>query len=623
MRKKLLFLPLISLVLCLSPFSQAQLWSGLISSGRAIDWSKVGIPGGIPNRTTVCTTLNPGATAAQINSAISSCSAGQVVLLNAGTYNLSSGIVFAGNSNVTLRGAGANKTFLVFTGGTGCHGQQADVCIDGTDTNWGGGPSNTANWTAGYSKGTTQITLSSTSHLQVGNFLILDQTNDPTDTGSIYVCSYGPQGGVGQTPYCAGELPSGGGRSDRDQEQIVTVTAISGSNVTISPGLYMPNWSASKSPQAWWPTSPILSSGIEDLSLDHTNSSIDSAGAGVVIFNGLGCWVKGIRSLNSPRSHVRFYISPRSVVRDSYFYGTRNAASQSYGVEDYPSSDSLIENNIFEHVTAPQMMNGAASGDVIGYNFSINDYYGVSANFLQQSAWMHSGGIDNILLESNDGAGLASDLIHGTHQFLTAFRNRWTGWETGKASSTNPIAMRSYSRYYNLIGNVLGQPGYHTAYQALQATNDHAIFWFGQGSGGVPNDPLVATTVMRWGNYDTATSVAHFDVTEIPSTLGTLLNAVPGSQSLPASLYLSSKPSWWGSTPWPAIGPDVTGGDGPGGHSYDIPAKACYLNTMGGPSDGSGSALSFNASSCYGSGGGSSTPSTPPAAPTNLTATPN
>ena len=622
MRKKLLFLPLISVVLCFSPLCQAQLWSGLINSGRAIDWSKVGIPGGIPNRTTICTTLNPGATASQINSAISSCSAGQVVFLSAGTYNLSSGIVFSGNSNVTLRGAGANKTFLVFTGGTGCHGQQADVCIDGTDTNWGGGPSNTANWTAGYSKGTTQITLSSTSHLQVGNFLILDQTNDPTDTGSIYVCSYGPQGGVGQAPYCAGELPSGGGRSDRDQEQIVTVTAISGSNVTISPGLYMPNWSASKSPQAWWPTSPILSSGIEDMSLDHTNSSIDSAGAGVVIFNGLGCWVKGIRSLNSPRSHVRFYISPRSVVRDSYFYGTRNAASQSYGVEDYPSSDSLIENNIFEHVTAPQMMNGAASGDVIGYNFSINDYYGVSANFLQQSAWMHSGGIDNILLEGNDGAGLASDLIHGTHQFLTAFRNRWTGWETGKASSTNPIAMRSYSRYYNLIGNVLGQPGYHTAYEASQSTNDHAIFWFGQGSGGVPNDPLVATTVMRWGNYDTATSVAHFDVTEIPSTLGTLLNAVPGSQSLPTSLYLSSKPSWWGSTPWPAIGPDVSGGDGPGGHSYSIPAKACYLSTMGGPSDGSGSALTFNASSCYGSGA-SSTPSAPPAAPTNLTATPN
>src|SRR3954464_2448466 len=59
-----------------------------ISSSRRIDWSAAGVPGGIPARTTVCATFNPGATAAQINSAIAACPAGQVVLLNAGTYNL-------------------------------------------------------------------------------------------------------------------------------------------------------------------------------------------------------------------------------------------------------------------------------------------------------------------------------------------------------------------------------------------------------------------------------------------------------------------------------------------------------------------------------------------------------
>ncbi len=65
-----------------------------IDSGRRIDWSNVGIPGRIPNRTAVCATLNPGAMAAQTNSAIAARGNG-VVQLNAGTYNLSAGIDFA------------------------------------------------------------------------------------------------------------------------------------------------------------------------------------------------------------------------------------------------------------------------------------------------------------------------------------------------------------------------------------------------------------------------------------------------------------------------------------------------------------------------------------------------
>jgi hypothetical protein len=68
------------------------------------------------------------------------------------------------------------------------------------------------------------------------------------------------------------------------------------------------------------------------------------------------------------------------------------------------------------------------------------------------------------------------------------------------------------------------------------------------------------------------------------------------SHALPASLYLSAKPSWWSSSiPYPAIGPDVTGGIGPGGHAYAIPAEA-YYNAMGGSEGGAGSPLTFDAS---------------------------
>src|SRR5438132_3501802 len=117
-RKRLLLCSLIWL--CLSTPAHAQLWSGIIDPSRAIDWSQAGVTGGIPNRTTICSSIVPyTGTAATINNAIAACPSGQVVSLRAGTFNLSTAVTFktgssgSGVKNVTLRGAGADQTFLV------------------------------------------------------------------------------------------------------------------------------------------------------------------------------------------------------------------------------------------------------------------------------------------------------------------------------------------------------------------------------------------------------------------------------------------------------------------------------------------------------------------------------
>src|SRR5438874_4480222 len=88
MKRNLFLLILLALLCCFPAYSHAQLWSGIISPSRAIDWSNAGVPGGIPNRSNICATLNPGASAAQINSAIAACPSNEVVFLNAGTYNI-------------------------------------------------------------------------------------------------------------------------------------------------------------------------------------------------------------------------------------------------------------------------------------------------------------------------------------------------------------------------------------------------------------------------------------------------------------------------------------------------------------------------------------------------------
>ncbi len=597
-----LFLFAVVLMMIVPLPARAQQQS-IVSSARSIDWRRVGIPGGIPPRTTICATLSPGVTAVEIMKALTDCPSGQAVYLSAGTYRLASGISFGfAKSNVTLRGAGANQTFLVFTGVTSCGGLWASVCMQSTDTNYVGNPANTARWTAGYTKGTTTITIDSTTSLSVGDPIILDQLNDTSDDGTIYVCD-GLAGGCLED-----RAPGGGARPGRAQQQIVTVTAIDGNRVTISPPLYMPNWRASQNPQAWWAADPAFSDGLEDLSIDAQDfQGISSIG----IFNCSGCWVKGVRSLKSGRSHVQIHLSPRTVVRDSYFFGSQGSGSTAYGVETFGSSDSLIENNIFQQLPAPQMLSGTCSGCVWAYNYSINNVY-FTAAWLQHSIFMHSGGIDNVLLEGNVGVGMYSDAFHGTHHFITVFRNRYNGYETTgpKTNNLNPLNIWPFSRFYNIIGNVLGEAGVQGTYERTPFVGSGpAIYAIGTGTincclGG--DTPTVAT-IMRWGNYDTQTDSVRWESSEVPHTLTgpqqPFRNPVPADRVLPASFYYDAQPTWWPSgTPWPAIGPDVMGGNiaNTGGHAYRIPAQDCYLTLMRGPADGTGGALSFNASDCYG-----------------------
>jgi len=617
-----------------------QLWTGILTPTRATNWSSAGVVGGIPARTTTCATLNPGATAAQINSALASCAAGQTVLLNAGSYPLSGCIDFGSHSNLTLRGAGANLTLLVFSSSCSCAGVSTNICAKSSDINYSGGPSNTANWTGTgpWPVGTTQITLSSTANLKVGSQLILDQISDTSgnqavaDTGAVFTCSaYTCTENGGTAGNESGYQRGAGTNAVRDQQQVVNVTAISGSTVTFTPGLRMPNWRASQAPGAWWATNPISYDGVENLSVDGTTSSGEF---NVQFFNCQNCWVKGIRSIAPGRAHVIFWNGNHCTARDSYFYSTQNAAAESYGVEEGTASDNLIENNIFQAVAAPEMTNSACPGCVYGYNFAVNDWYSPSSAWDSNSAYTHSV-VDFVLYEGNVADGIYFDLFHGTGQFVTAFRNRYNGQDINNGitanSHTNPFIVYPYHRYINLIGNVIGQTGYHTTYTSLQGssgnTQDVSIYVVGTGTQRccLSGDPLTVNSLMRWGNYDTVSAAVRFVTSEVPSSFSdstgnpsVYVNGVPSSQTLPPSFYYSSKPSWWPSAKaWPPIGPDVTGGNiaSVAGHANTIPAQDCYTNSMVGPANGVGSVLLFDAATCYASGSVQL-----PAPPTNLNA---
>jgi hypothetical protein len=642
-------------------------WSGVLSSSRAINWSSAGASGGIPSGSwTQCgSTIPAGTSAATINSDIGACPANTYVQLGSGTFNLSTGLVVNSHNNVEIRGMGANSTFLVFTNADPCQGTYATICFESSDTNWNDGPSNgPVNWSASsYASGTTTITLASVPNLKVGNPIILDQADATTDNGGVLVAASTTGGNPYTSPGSPGPYSSQGdngeaNRAGRGQVQIVTVTgcggvttvgaSCSGSNVavTISPGLYMPTWAAGNSPQAWWASNPVENVGIQDVSIDDTavGWSVGS-GSAITFFNTLNGWVRGVRSVDTSRNVVWAYYSAHLTVRDSYFFLSRNSTSTSYGFECFTSSDDLVENNIFQAIVGPLTINGSCEGLVLGYNYSTLGFYTSSAGYVMPISNLHGINTDLNLYEGNIGSLISGDDFHGTHNLNTMFRNYFAGnypactnsaYGTAFASATfaactsdqTPIQFMAFSRYMNVIGNVLGQSGVQTTYQSGGTPIYQLGGAFTDGMTGVtvPSDPVTAQTLMRWGNYDTVNAAVQWNSSEVPSSLtgvqASYVNSVPSSHTLPNSFYYSTQPSWWPSSkPWPLIGPDVTGGNiaGLAGHANTNPAEDCYLASGGAANGVNATALTFNPDSCYGSTSLSGPP-TPPAAPTNLSA---
>jgi hypothetical protein len=585
-----------------NPIDAARLPSGSTTLPDSI-WAAAGAT--IPTSRTQCgaTITAYSGTAGTINTAIGSCGSGHYVLLGAGTFTLSTGIKFDGTSDVTLRGNGANSTFLVFTNDDPCQGQGCFIGMDASDLSAysGNPPSHIATVNSGaIAKGATTATLSITTGLAVGRMMWIDRPDDSnTDNGAIWVCQ--TAGGV-----CADEGPSGSGRTGRAQSQNVTVTAINGSVVTFTPAIAMPNYTSST--EAYWGNSAgqVSNIGIEDFSIQHPSTDTNTSG-GIDVKFCSNCWIKGIRSYEpdvaagDTRNHVWVYQSNQITIRDSYFFNTQRHAQLSYGIECFSSSSILVENNIFQRIVAPMNANGACTGSVFGYNYAINDY-STNGTFMQASNYVHA--VANMVLhEGNDGVGIKADAIHGTSHFVTLHRNFMLGFISGGYDTeTNAVLIYAGNRYYNFTGNVLGDTTYHTVYETSLSNNAFAIWSWGRNgcASGCATDTKVLSTAMRWGNYDTKNDAVQWTSGEVPSTDPNYPNAVPSSQTVPNSYYLSAKPAFYGSNNWPSIGPEISDGtiSGYNGHIRRIPARICFEDVMAG-AFGDTTPKTFNRTTCY------------------------
>ena len=590
--------------LLFSACASAQPWHPFLESDRAIDWAGAGV-GHIPDRPVLCASLTPSATTAQINAALASCPADQAVFLAAGTYAIDGNIRVP--SEVTLRGAGAGRTILNATGVTG----GAVITLGG-----GSSPFHPLKIAGGASAGSTSILLPHGETINAA-FLAITETNDPAFVSSL--------GAGGNCNWCDGNWTKTG---DLARGQIVQVwSVVNGTTVAFLTPLYA---SYTRSPVAV-PLAMSESAGVENLQVRANNTGYETNFAMTLCAR---CWIRGVASNYADGEHVSITWGYHDEVRDSYF---SNEFQHRAGERDadiqlaLKTTASLIENNIIERGHQSVMLEWGAAGNVIAYNYMTGAFDRDTPNLVIGGIDFHGAHPQFNLLEGNVAPSIYADPFWGTSSDTTAFRNWLVG--TTRVCSPSPgrhavdcanahyafqaarAAQVSYvSTRNNFLGNVLGS----TAMQAL-TRNGKRLAQIPSAAWPAPrsyDDAAYGWTFGYDGDGDdgstTACSAGRPSCHAEPAALGTFRHGnysnidksiawAPGKpHTLPPSLYLSAQPPWWGSLPFPATGPDVTGGSGPGGHSYGNPAQACYLKIMGGSDGGAGSPLPFGPDACYG-----------------------
>ena len=556
--------------------------TSIIPADRRTVWSP-GIPGGIPVRSTVCATVTPAYAAAHgvvafgtdgsgnaqpaIQYGIDSCPSGQVVYLPAGTYRLNSGLNMA--SGVVLRGAGATLSKLRL--------YNANDWVIGMMPGW-------PTWvapkaiTADAAKGATSVQVDTVTGLAVGNIVGIDQLDDTS-----YV--YG--GGLQYFKRVAGSTDYGPSSTGaRSVGQFVEITGINGTTVSFSPELHLGR-QASRTAQLWKVPAVLAWAGVEDLYVTGGTSG------NIYMQDCAYCWVKNVESdgtspggadgTNGPGNgmtgdHIFMARTFRCVVRDNYVHHARSIVEGggAYGISfaNY-SSDNLIENNIVNWLNKPLTMRASGGGNVIAYNYIDNAWTHNMSSMQETTIDMgHASFAHMELVEGNHAAQIATDIVWGNQGWMTIFRNRASGVQSrgGENDSVASIDFEAKAIGMNVVGNVLGTAGVGQVYEVHSdppGRGQPTVWRIGNdatgGNGG--NDqsayepyPFVPTyggfpttgyTLLRTANWDNVRNQ---------------IDADPGVP-LPNSLYLTAKPAFFGSNPWPWVDPNGTT------KVYVLPAK--------------------------------------------------
>ena len=537
-----------------------------IPSDRVTVWQPgVTYNGGIPNRTTIHTTLSDGSTRAQIQAALDDCPVGQVVQLAAGNFNITGDPIFI-NKGITLRGAGPTLTTITRTDGGS--NQVANIVLGRRWPNIG----SSTNLTADAVKGSYSCTVASTAGLTVGELVLLDSL---TETGLTY---------WSDDATLVSGIRSWFSRNDRPITQMMEIASIVANTVTFTTPFHITFKTARTAQLTQWNDAAVSGAAVEDL---RSVGGRGGDGGGNIYFQlAMYSWARRVEAYDTIGGAARMYNCFRCEIRDSYINYTPdpNPGGAGYGVDfSNATSDCLLENCIVVNFNKVIVMRAAGGGNVVGYNY-FDDGFGAGYKTIPEigANAAHMTTPHNALFEGNRSWNLGSDSRWGNSIFITFFRNHATGLRgnvtgNGLADTSNRrcTTIQAYHYDYNFVGNVLGFAGMTASpfsgfvYEASAEYGSTVPMWvFGQGdsvgTGGV-NDPTVITRTLRDGNFDYHTNELRWH-----GIGGAASTTPPAASVIPNSLYMTGKPSWFGSDPWPWVTPEGAT------KVFTLPAKARF-----------------------------------------------
>jgi hypothetical protein len=538
---------------------------GPIPADRLTTWNPgLNSVGGIPHRTTIFKTLLPSGEddTKAIQTALQECPADQVVQLGPGTFKIYGEGLAITRSHVVLRGSGPDKTVLEK------HGADMPVIIVGLRWFKYSSPVNLA---ADAPKGATTVTVVSNPGYTVGELVILDQLSDDTRSDivppvrRVFWGTRAPLGNPARGWFAEDNRPIG---------QVLEIASVKGNQVNFTTPLHL---GFEKELQAHLlrisnepdgaPVPAVKYSGIEDLAV--TNGDGGDGGGNIHFFAAAYSWVKNVESSKSIGHSCNLEGTFRCEVRDSYFHTTRDpnpgGAGYGIGVNRY-AADNLYENNVVWNFNKLTIARASGGGNVFGYNYFQDGYGEGYPNFVEVGAGPnHYAGAHMELFEGNEGFNFDTESQWGNSTYGMVFRNHWTGLRRSAAplkladtSNRRAVGVQTGGWWFSFVGNILGFSG-----MPLAAGQSRFIFQSDvtdmNAEGAVPMwkvgydtvtwpkeaDPLVILRTYRHGNYDYVSNAVAWDER----------NPI---HVLPTSLYLSKKPTFFGTNRWPWVEPTAS-----------------------------------------------------------------
>ncbi|MGA2657489.1 MAG: glycosyl hydrolase family 28-related protein [Verrucomicrobiota bacterium] len=556
--------------------------SEIIPPDRICDWTpgvNVGVPGGIPNRTVIGSTVDAAVygtgsvdASAALGAAIDACPSGRVVIIPAGTYRLDSRVYRASAGNITIRGAGMGKTILKAT-------SNAQVLLLGT-ADW---PRATAGLaiSAGATKGSTVLTVADATSITVGKLVRIQQNDLP------YVL-------FGSAPTTNNRLMSA----------MFRVTAKTAASVTVMPPLPIDFTQSPELVQYGIP--PLTNTGVEDLTIDCNSISW----AGIEFDQAWGCWIKNVEIKNSTRRQMLLICFVNGEIRHNYTHDVVGGGPNHEGIDLYQDgSFNLIEDNIAYNGGFPGIIlgdsKGGCSGNVIAYNLAYDANTGASTAAGMDISVSHGPHNMMNLVEGNITECMGSDGYFGSTSHITLARNWFTATHPTATENLIAVNLGRWNNYFNLVGNVLGTSSFSAAGRFQPETpfsyTTQVIYKLGfpnlgnngfsktwgpttppdysaqaanqpggdsHGTGGNTLQELdlnVKNTMLRHGNYDYLSHSIAWD-------------AAISDHAIPNSYFRSSKPEWFGNLPWPPFDPANPPGAFNDSNVCRIPAGYRYVH---------------------------------------------